>query len=114
MVEKWLLQVEGMMKESISGVCAKSYKAYPTKPRTSWVLDWPGMIVLAVDQIFWTRETEEALSSAGLRGLKGYEEKCTAQLDEIVQLVRTDLSSCSAPPSARWSRSTSTGATCSR
>ena len=48
----------------------RSYYAYPKKPRTSWVLDWPGMVILAVDQIFWTRETEEALIAGGLKGLK--------------------------------------------
>ena len=52
MVEKWLLQVESMMKDAISGVNQKCYAAYPTKPRIEWVLDWPGMVIIAVDQIF--------------------------------------------------------------
>ena len=43
-------------------------------------------------QVYWTRETEEALIKGGLKGLKEYEAKCTEQLDEVVRLVRTDLS----------------------
>ena len=50
------------------------------------------MVVLAVDQIFWTRETEEALQRGGAKGLTQYREKCVAQLDDIVARVREQLS----------------------
>ena len=50
------------------------------------------MVVLAVDQIFWTRETEEALRAGGAKGLAHYREKCVAQLDAIVERVRAQLS----------------------
>lgn len=36
--------------------------AYPSRPRTSWVREWPAMVVLAVNQIFWARGVEEALT----------------------------------------------------
>ena len=39
-----------------------------------------------------TRETEEALDSSGLKGLKAYEEQCSKQLDDMVMLVRTPIS----------------------
>lgn len=35
--------------------------AYPTRPRTAWVREWPAMVVLAVSQIFWARGVEEAV-----------------------------------------------------
>ena len=91
MVEKWLLQVEGAMKDSISNQTQLSHAAYPTKERIKWVLDWPGMVVLSIDQIYWTREVEEALAVGGLPGLKSYEAKCTRQLDDVVKLVRSQL-----------------------
>ena len=50
------------------------------------------MVVLAVDQIFWTLETEEALQVGGAKGLTRYREKCVAQLDAIVERVRAQLS----------------------
>ena len=92
MVEKWLLEVEGMMKESVSGQMQKTYHAYTSKPRVEWVLDWIGMGILAVDQIYWTRETEHALDTGGNKGLKAYEDQCTKQLDDMVMLVRTPIS----------------------
>jgi hypothetical protein len=36
--------------------------AYPTRPRTAWVREWPAMVMLAVSQIFWARGVEEALT----------------------------------------------------
>lgn len=36
--------------------------AYPSRPRTAWVREWPAMVVLAVSQIFWARGVEEALT----------------------------------------------------
>eukprot|EP00964_Phaeocystis_antarctica_P046119 scaffold26591_cov45-Phaeocystis_antarctica.AAC.2 len=50
------------------------------------------MVVLAADQIFWTRETEAALQRGGAKGLTEYREKCVAQLDDIVARVREQLS----------------------
>ena len=44
----------------------------PTPPLTA------GMVVLAADQIFWTRETEAALQRGGAKGLTQYREKCVA------------------------------------
>ena len=91
MVEKWLLEVEGAMKESLKDVLKRSHDDYARKDRVEWALAWPGMIVLAVDQIFWTRETEAALEADGLRGLTRYRERCVAQLDAIVEKVRSKL-----------------------
>lgn len=76
------------MKENISIQTEKSHQDYPSKQRTAWLLDWPGMVVLAIDQIYWTREVESALDIGGLPGLKLYEEKCTKQLDDVVKMVR--------------------------
>jgi dynein heavy chain len=69
-----------------------TYAAYTSKPRVEWVLDWLGMGIIAVDQIYWTRETEHALDTAGNKGLREYEAQCTKQLDDMVLLVRTPIS----------------------
>jgi dynein heavy chain len=62
--------------------------AYAVVPRGQWILQWPGMVVLCGSQIHWTREVSEAIRTGGAQGLKQYEEKCTAQLNEVVNLVR--------------------------
>lgn len=41
--------------------------AYVTQPRTSWVREWPAMVVLAVSQIFWARGVEEAVAAGSLQ-----------------------------------------------
>ena len=93
MVEKWMLQVEFAMKKAISDQLHESHADYTRKERSQWAIDWPGMVVLVIDQVFWTRETEAALNERGLAGLKEYEAQCTQQLNDVVQLVRRrDLS----------------------
>uniref|UniRef100_A0A8C3PS23 Dynein axonemal heavy chain 3 n=1 Tax=Calidris pygmaea TaxID=425635 RepID=A0A8C3PS23_9CHAR len=75
MVEKWLLQVEEMMLASIRQV-----------PRKTWVLQWPGQVVICVSSIYWTEEVSEAIR-------KGTLPKSNLQIGDIVELVRGKLSS---------------------
>jgi len=90
-VEKWLLQTEKAMFDSVHAACMKGVAEYPAKPRTEWVLEHPGQVVLVVTAVFWTADVEQALT--GDKGaLRTYADKCTAQLNDIVELVRGDLS----------------------
>ena len=49
-------------------------------------------VVLTVTQQAWTEDVEKALSEGGNKALAEYTEKCSRDLDEIVKLVRGDLS----------------------
>lgn len=88
------------MIESVQEVCSKGIAAYASTPRTQWVLQWPGQIVLAVSGIYWTQEVATAMEAkvpdaagkAGNGALAAVAEKCTAQLGEVVELVRGELS----------------------
>ena len=91
-VEKWLLQVEKVMQSSIHQQVVNGLKAYTDTPRNKWVLEWPGQVVICVSQIFWTKEVTEAIRRGGVAGLKSYREVCTRQLEDVVALVRGDLS----------------------
>uniref|UniRef100_A0A8B9BUR3 Dynein axonemal heavy chain 12 n=1 Tax=Anser brachyrhynchus TaxID=132585 RepID=A0A8B9BUR3_9AVES len=84
-VEKWLIQVEDIMLKSVHDVIAKSRMAYLETERKSWVLEWPGQVVLCVSQMFWTSEVHEVLCN-------GPEVLCNLQLSDIVELVRGKLS----------------------
>ncbi|GLC47993.1 hypothetical protein PLESTB_000047400 [Pleodorina starrii] len=91
-VEKWLVQVEAGMVESVQEVCRRGVRSYPTVPRERWVLEWPGQVVLVVTAIFWTREVVAAITSPKPGALHECAERNTAQLGNIVSLVRGELS----------------------
>lgn len=38
----------------------------PQQLRTEWVLSWPGQVVIAGCQVFWTTEVSEALEQGDL------------------------------------------------
>lgn len=86
------------MVESMQEVCHKGLEAYTATPRASWVLEWPSQVVLAVSAIFWTQEVAGAIrgEAAPVEGGKGalaaVAAKCTSQLNEVVELVRGELS----------------------
>ena len=61
MVEKWLLLVEDTMLSSLRRVIERSIAAYHVTPRTNWVIDWPGQVVICVSSIFWTSEVPETM-----------------------------------------------------
>ncbi|KAH7442335.1 hypothetical protein KP509_03G083100 [Ceratopteris richardii] len=89
-VEKWLTEIEQVMRESLKVLIQKASANYVTIPREKWILKWPGMVVLCGSQIHWTKEVADAIDS-GESSLKRYEEKCGDQLQSLVKLVRSNL-----------------------
>jgi dynein heavy chain len=65
-----------------------SVSDYKETKRTEWALKWPGQIILACDQVYWSLETEEAIEEGKLQE---YHDKCHQQLLDVTQLVRMDL-----------------------
>ena len=57
-VEKWMLDVEAQMMGSLKDLAKRALAEYPRIQRTEWSKMWPGQIVLAVSQIYWTEEVE--------------------------------------------------------
>jgi dynein heavy chain, axonemal len=87
-VEEWLLHVEDQMRKSVKRVIELAIKAYPTRMRTNWVLEWPGQAVLSGSQTFWTQEVTEALGNGSIKTLMV---RLLAQLQGLVGLVRGEL-----------------------
>ncbi|KAK6993742.1 dynein heavy chain 3 axonemal, partial [Biomphalaria glabrata] len=88
LVERWLQQVEQVMKMSLKEEMGKAVKAYSLTKRGEWVLQWPGQIVLAASQIHWTAEVTQAIRFGGL---KAYLARSNKQVEEIVEMVRGKL-----------------------
>ena len=65
-------------------------QAYAVEPRSNWVIDWPGQVVLCASQAYWTREVHEAIR-VGPGGLKDYYGALCKQLGDVVELVRGKL-----------------------
>eukprot|EP01047_Picozoa_sp_COSAG01_P001177 COSAG01_NODE_25_length_37050_cov_211.559119_13_plen_3716_part_00 len=102
-VEKWLLETEQVMRKSLKAIILQAIAAYPkqyentTTTRTKWVLEWAGQAVLAATGLAWTKETEMSIaggwkgSDPGAKGIKRYAQHCTDDLNDIVLLVRGEL-----------------------
>ncbi|KAK0094203.1 hypothetical protein PV326_011565 [Microctonus aethiopoides] len=90
-VEKWLLELETNMRKSIRNITKQTIDAYPIKERTTWVLDWPGQMILAISQLYWTQQIEAAMIN-GVNGLKQYLDQCQHELNGIILIIRGKLS----------------------
>ncbi|EFN75889.1 Dynein heavy chain 7, axonemal [Harpegnathos saltator] len=90
-VEKWLVELETEMRKSVRHAVIQAILAYHTKERTTWVLEWPGQTVLCIGQMYWTQQVEEAMSK-GIEGLKRYLDQSQQELNNIILLIRGELS----------------------
>lgn len=90
-VEIWLYEVVYAMQKAVRQAIITGIQTYPNQDRLEWALSNPGQIVLAVSQLYWTREVEEAMSQQGVRGVQRYMAKLKRQMEKLIELVRGDL-----------------------
>ncbi|XP_062929153.1 dynein axonemal heavy chain 3-like [Mobula hypostoma] len=88
LVEKWLQEVEEVMKTSLAGVMQRALAACPQVSRDQWALGWPGQVVLACSIVYWTTAVSQAITQ---NELKGFLKKSNEQIEDIVALVRGKL-----------------------
>ncbi|KAK5645094.1 hypothetical protein RI129_006394 [Pyrocoelia pectoralis] len=88
-VEKWLLQVEKEMLAAVHHQIALSWTAYTETYRTEWITLWPGQVILAVSQIYWTMNVHYALNSNSRSIFRNFLEQLKQNLAEVVELIRT-------------------------
>merc|ERR1719408_557287 len=87
-VERWLLEVEEVMMDTLRAVTKASNEAYANSDRPKWCCDWPGQVVLCTDCIYWSAEVTEALKKGAIAE---YEQKLFKQLSDIIVLVRGEM-----------------------
>ena len=90
-VEKWLSELETDMLESVRKVISECLLTYEKTERVVWVREWMGQAVLAVTAFFWTLEIHKCINQGG-DALQKYLDLNTAQINDIVALVRGSLS----------------------
>ena len=90
-VEIWMTDLETEIFRSMKEICKRSVKQYTQVPRTDWVKNWPGQIVLAVSQIFWTQDVEQVLHEGKKRNMMLLSDKLASQINDIVKMVRGPL-----------------------
>ena len=91
-VEKWMLEIEKVMRMSLKMSAQASLADYYTNPRDQWVARWPGQIVLAVDQIDWTKGVEDVFADMREGSMEAFKATINGQILEVVQMVRGKLS----------------------
>lgn len=87
-VEKWLTQCEMAMRETVKTILKQAHTAYLTTSRQDWILQWPGQVVINGSQIQWTMEVENSIRQGRIQQ---YTDKCTEQLNGLVETVRGKL-----------------------
>lgn len=80
---KQSFQKKGVLVLSV--ILNSSLQAYAVDPRIQWVREWPGQIVICVNQIYWTAEVHEAIRS-GPQGVREYHEKLQSQVCKSIVL----------------------------
>jgi len=90
-VEYWMGDVEKQMVASVRHVFEVGLEDYAKQERNDWIISHPGMIVLNASQVYWTKETEDALATGGYEGIKQYYQGLLKQLNSTVMLVRQKL-----------------------
>ena len=98
-VEIWLGDIEKMMKQSLRSSMRASCQAYPeyeaAVDRDDWLVASPAQVVIAVDQIFWTKHALAAImarqSGEGDDAVQKFLEYQVRQIDSMIRMVRGDL-----------------------
>jgi len=92
-VEKWLIEVEAIMKKSLAYAIDFAMVDCLKSDRIEWLQRWQGQVIICCNQTRWCVDVEKVLSDGptGI-GLNGYYQLLCDQLMKTVELVRGDIS----------------------
>ena len=101
-VERWLFEIEQVMIDTLRNIMKNALLDEATK-RIDWVRKWAAQAVLGVNMMRWTRGAEKSIMCGSgnmetdeknpqFNNLAAFLELLLADLRDIVELVRQDLS----------------------
>ena len=94
-VEGWMTCVESEMRSTLRLISKEGVFHYATEERVKWVDLFIGMVGVLGSQIWWTWEVEDVfrqVRNGHKHAMKNLEEKLTGQLNDLVAVVRQDIS----------------------
>ena len=91
-VEKWLIEVEVMMKKSMAYAIDFAMKDFMESDRIEWLKRWQGQVIICINQAIWCQQCETVLvdGAAGI-GLPGFYDTLCDELLRTVELVRGNI-----------------------
>ena len=93
-VENWLSELESAMQLTIQHIIQLSLQASYQTARIDWLFQYPGQIILLVNLIRWTKETEDILTKDEKYtsiSMSQYYKDLSLRLEDVINLVRGEL-----------------------
>eukprot|EP00659_Diplonema_papillatum_P006884 gene6884-10561_t len=91
-VEKWLLEAEGVMVQTLRKLAKVAVDDCEVKPRVVWAFDHPVQLVLTVSMIYWQKAATDALTASNPKEqLTAFKELCYTQLRELAAKTGDNL-----------------------
>ena len=90
-VEKWLVEVETIMKKSLALAIDLACDEFFKIERRQWLRNWPGQTILTVNQITWVMAMEEAIENGGGPAIAAVLAQRVEELLDVVDTVRGDI-----------------------
>ena len=85
-VEIWMKKLEAQMFKTVRHYMELSVEDYSQRKRKDWVKGHPGQIIMAVNQIMWTREVEKNIVEGTLEQyMKIYDERILDLVDLVIE-----------------------------
>ena len=81
--EQWLLELEGVMFDTMRKTIARSLGDFQKHPFQKWVMNWPGQVVLTVCQILYTSNIIDVL-----------EDYANGKLEQILAGLENQIAQC--------------------
>ena len=88
-MEKWLVEVETIMKKSLALSIDLACDEFFKIERRQWLRNWPGQTILTVNQITWVMAMEEAIENGGGPAIASVLSQRVEELLDVVDTVLT-------------------------